>query len=447
MGKYSLTCCLVSLLYFVSSCSKPEVPHVDVPEENYELTLLNGGGQADTIGNFLKDTLFFRITKGTDTIKGGYLRFETYDCDNEMHTTEYDLSMVVRHSPLDLPYQWKLNGIVGTQTLKAIFLDAQKIPKDSVTVSASAVASTKGWYLSGCFPGSNNFAVSFCQLSSGKILAALYEKGPLFYSDDEGITWHKFAPFSADYKVAKLISTPQDEIFLTVNDAGMFYSSDGGLHWEVRNTGLPVQGFWGDISYTKSGKLFALTQSGIFTSADKGVNWHQVTYGLSYYAGFSCAGSLSDGSIYAVHDRKIVVSTDGGEGWKEVYTVSIVPGADWLYVDDNDDIYISAAVNSSGKGLWVSHDHAQTWEKVFTPVLPNGASDSKVSQITKVNGVYYFYSTDRNILTRTTDFKIFETVFAPADNPVGRYSFSYIVSPHDHIVASTEFYGLHYFLP
>ncbi len=445
MRKHYLTFGIVFIILLLSRCSKPDVPQADTPAA-FKITLIKGGGQTDTIGKMLKDTLVFELTKGTDTIRNGYLRFETYDCDDKPIIQEFNLQFLRFSYPFRMQYPWKLNGIKGTQSLKVVYLDSLKVPADSIAVSATALAPLKGWYESGCFPA-NTFIASFCKLPSGRILAAQFQKGYPLYSDDEGITWHLFTSFPADYKIGKLVSTSLNEIFLAVDDVGMFYSSDGGEHWTKRNTGLPAQGFWADISYTNSGKLFALTLSGIFTSPDKGLNWHHVSYGLSSYAGFSCASSLADGTIYAVHDRKLIVSIDEGEGWRPVYPISglIVT---WLYIDENENMYVSGgAYATSGSALWVSTDHSQTWSKIFTPVLSGGAYDHAISRITKVNGAYYFYSTERNYLIKTTDFTNYQTLGSPVPDLNGRFSFSYIVSAHNHIIISTEFQGLHYLLP
>ena len=446
MRQYSLPCGIVFIVLLLCHCSKPDVPHV-TPPADFKITLIKGGGQTDTIGKILKDTLVFELTKGSDTIKNGYLRFETYNCDDELITQEFDLQFLRIEYPLRMQYPWKLSGITGTQSIKVIYLDSLRVPADSISVQATALAPSKGWHESGCFPA-NTFATSFCQLPSGRILAAQFQKGYPLYSDDEGITWHLLTSFPADYKITKLLSTPLNEIFLTVNEVGVFYSSDGGKLWEQRNTGLPAQGFWADISYTNSGKLFASTLSGIFTSPDKGLHWHQITSGLSYYAGFTCASSLSDGTIYAVHDHKLIVSTDEGETWRDVYTISGL-AVSWLYVDDNDNIFVSGGRYNPApeSSLRVSTDHSQTWSNISTPVLSGGVYDPSISSIFKVNGVYYFYYTDKNFLTKTTDFINYETVSSPVPDLNGRFSFSYIVSAHDHIIISTELQGLHYLLP
>ena len=445
MSKYSFTACVSFFILSVSSCSKPEEP-VNNPPADYKIKVISGNGQTDTIGHTLKDSLVFEITKGVDTIKKGYLRLETYNCDNIVSSNEYDLSVFSYMGvPLKLSYPWRLNGISGTQNFKATFLDSLKIPRDSVTVSATALPPATGWHPSGCFP-LYNFAVSFCELPSGRILAALYKKGYLLYSDDEGITWHQFTSFPDTYKITKLISTPANEIFLSVNETGMFYSSDGGMHWKARNTGLPADGFWGDIQYTNSHQLFVLTLHGIYTSRDKGINWHQVTDGLSYYAGFSCASTTSDSTVFAIHNNRLVQSTDGGEGWREVYTLSVISGVSWLYVDDNDDIYISEG-SASPYSLKVSRDHAQTWTKVFDPVLSSTSTNSIITRMMKKNGNYYFYSTDENVLIKTPDFVSYQTVPMPIGSNNGRLSFSYFITAGDHKIISTEFQGLYYFLP
>jgi hypothetical protein len=73
--------------YFIGlvSCKKQLS---DPSDGTYRIVLSQGDGQSDTTGNTLKTPFLFKVTKGGDTITCGYVRFETYNCDNDLQTVE-----------------------------------------------------------------------------------------------------------------------------------------------------------------------------------------------------------------------------------------------------------------------------------------------------------------------------------------------------------------------
>lgn len=435
---------LFAVVFFIA-CKKDPADRPPAPPPNiYKIELIAGDGQSDTTGNTLKTQLVYKVTLDGDTINSpASVLFETYDCENQKHVEEY----AAGRGQLNIVYTWRLNGIQGGQYLKAVLLDSLGNRKDSVTASATVMAPAHGWYSSGCMP-LTTFCVTFCKLPSGRILAGLYREDYPYYSDDEGATWHPLATLPGKYRITKMVSTPQNEIYLTIANTGMFYSDNGGQSWQLRNTGLPpLSGFWGNLQYTKSGILFTLTQNGIYMSSNKGLSWQQEMNGLNYYAGFSDACSMSDGTILAIHDNELYRSTTGGLNWSEVYTLSSTVGLSFLFVDDNDDIYVGISTGiGMSYGIYVSKDKAQTWTKIYTS-SPASGYDQTLSEMTKQNGVYYFYSTSEKILVKTTDFNTFTPSNPPVGSNNGRRSFRYIVSDNNRLILSTEYYGLYYYIP
>jgi hypothetical protein len=413
-------------------------------DAGYKITIVKGADQTDTVGSALKDTLVFKMTKDNDTLAFGYVMVYTYDCDgSRLPGTLYNIGTRF-YLNLYINYIWTLNGVPGSQKLTAVLMDSLHVPKDSVTVMATARPPSHGWYHSGCFPATD-FVQSFAQLPSGRILAALrYAKYP-YYSDDDGMTWKALETVPSQDAYTKIITTTLNEVFLTVYNQGVMYSSDGGANWTFRNNGLPTANFWGDLQMTKSGKLFSFTGSGIFKSDDMGLNWHQITNGLSYYTGFSNASSASDSTIYVKHDT-FIESTDGGEGFRPVYSFE---NPDYFFVDDNDDIYATRydAFLSTTMSMFVSHDHAQTWNTVYSLPPAKSGFTPGVYNMTKHGNAYFFYSTSQNLLVRTSDFNSFYSYAPPVKEDNGRQSFQYLVTQDGHILISNEFQGLFYFIP
>ena len=135
------------------------------------------------------------------------------------------------------------------------------------------------------------------------------------------------------------------------------------------------------------------------------------------------------------------------KSWSKVFTLSSTVQLSFLFVDDNDDIYIGIATGiGMSYGVYVSKDNAQTWTKIYTPA-PAPGYDFKTSLMTKQNGAYYFYSSSENILVRTTDFLTYTTVNPPVGSNNGRRSWRYIVSNNNGWILATEWYGLYYYKP
>ncbi len=438
----------VWLVLVVGSCfvsCKKDAGSSGNNSQGYQIKILSGDSQTDTVGRILIDTLVFEATKYNKMLPAGYVEIYGYDCaGNPQPAVLYPVGARA-YSSLYIKYVWMLNGSVGSQKLTAVLMDSLKHREDSVTVTATARPPSHGWYRSGCFPA-NNFVQSFTQLPSGRVLAALRQSDYPYYSDDDGLTWQALTsvPSKAAYTV--LISTDSNEVFLGVNNFGMLYSADGGLTWEARNNGLPpVANLWGDVQLTKSGKLFSLTGSGIFKSDDKGLNWHQVTFGLYYYTQFSGATSTTDGTIYVKHNT-LIVSTDGGETFRPVYTFE---DADYFFIDNNDDMYATKYDNigTVGMSFYRSPDKAQTWNKLYSLPMPKENFQLGLSHMTRHGNSYFFYSTTQNLLVETKDFNSFYTYTPPVVDDNGRQSFQYLVTKSGHIIISNEFQGLFYFIP
>jgi len=431
---------LNSLLLLIAlvpiSCKKD---HASIASTHrYKITLVSGGGQSDTIGNGLKEYIFFKLTYDDDTLSNGFIRFQVYNCDNNLQSTQIPIGKNAGNSVLQISYYWRLNSTIGTQSLKAILLDSLERPQDSVVVNATGIAPGRGWYSSGCLPLNPSFAGLALQ-PTGRVLG-FYRTGDYpYYSDDEGITWHKLTTFQGNYAINNIITTPANEIFIFVPNTGVFYSADGGQSWEKRISGLTIDNLSQNLQYTKSGKLLLPTFSGLFISADKGLSWH-LANAPGPYGGFSNTQSMSNGTLIAISDHHLFKSTDGGENWADIWSTDAHHMFS-LFIDDNDDLY-SGEVD----GIYVSKDTGQTWNKFYqSDPIPNYAGT--VTAITKQNGAYYFYATEKNLLMHTFEGVHFDHVTFPLGDNYGRESFCYILSANNHVIVSNEQYGLFYFIP
>lgn len=431
----------LALTVLFQNCSKESLRHAS--PGIYKIIAESGDNQTDTIGNTLREKIVFKATYDNDTVKNGFIRIEVMDCDDAVVFEEFRIgNQPYSYYTLQVPFEWTLNGIVGKQHVKAILMDSLRVPQDSVIVTAHSVGPGKGWYRSGCVPVGKT-SISFARLPSGRILTAYNKVDHLYYSDDEGASWRALTTLPDKYAITRIIATEVNEVFVGISGVGMFYSADGGAHWENRSNGLPETSY-GEIEYTRSGQLFVFTGEGVHTSNDKGLHWFKIPAGL-LIAGFWDAASTSDGTLFAVHDHHIFRSTSGGQSWGSLYTITSVPAVSLLFIDDNDDIY-AAFVHNSIYGLHVSKDKGDTWTRVYTPQPAHGF-DPRMTSMIKHKNQYYFYASGQNVLLRTSDFVNYTTLNPPEGSGVGRKSLRYIVTENERCLLAVELYGLYYWVP
>lgn len=158
----------------------------------------------------------------------------------------------------------------------------------------------------------------------------------------------------AGFMAAGLFADPHD--FTYPESKGIYRSTDGGLSWSARNTGLPtgaqarnVAGI--AVSHQDPNKLYiALREGGVYRSTNGGGSWTAVN------------GTLPD-----------------GESWEDIYEVqqpirrsSILSVA----VDPTDDETVYIGTNLFG--IYKSTDGGGSWESILAPaklIAPVGTSD------------------------------------------------------------------------
>lgn len=446
----TLPCLLFAVFLMTVGCTK----HHTTPVTGYKLQLVSGGGQGDTIGQFLPNPVVILPTQDDTPMRKGYLRFETMSCDNAPVDADFGLGT----SPVT--YLWQLNQTIGTQTIKVILLDSVKDRLDSTTVTATGIAPSSGWNTSGCIP-MNTFCVAFAQLPSGRVFTAIhpasYQSSYPYYSDDDGSTWHAITSFPVTTsQINTIVTTKDNEVFMTIPTMGIYYSNDKGQTWQQRSSGLPMTYYNGDLSCTATGVLIAnsgYTSETAYYSADKGVTWQPVNGLLMGFTNFTAidnnfAGSMTDGTIVAILNNSLRKSNDGGANWTYINTPYKVND---MIVDSNNNIEIATQPypGQTTTGIYQSKDTGQTWTFVYDPSSLPGY-DKSITQLTEKNGLLYFYASNNNLLIQTGNFSTYNVINPPVPIPSGnggRVSFRYIVTNDNHIIMSTEQYGLFYQVP
>jgi uncharacterized protein (TIGR03437 family) len=203
----------------------------------------------------------------------------------------------------------------------------------------------------------------------------LYAATPdsVYKSTDGAAQWSQID--SPPFAVSQIGVDPQNPNILYEIGANIRKSSDGGTTWYAVTFPGTVSSFALDPQV--SGRLFAISNpvfggffSGnnqpayLYRSVDGGSTWVQIEPAPAQYPGLIVDASTNPSTVY---DGLTARSVDGGVTWSSIplppFGISYV---DAMAVDPTGALYVSVA----GKGIFVSHDGAQTWTAAGNPASP-----------------------------------------------------------------------------
>jgi photosystem II stability/assembly factor-like uncharacterized protein len=173
---------------------------------------------------------------------------------------------------------------------------------------------------------------------------------------------------------------------------GVGISTDGGLHWQPSNQGMPesaVTHILVDPSSPVGARvLYACAFGrGVFKSSDSGKSWQLKNAGIEIRQPFAWRITRADdGTLYLVvarrseggeigndRDGALFKSTDGAEHWTGVPLPEGTNGPNGLTIDPKDArrLYLSAwgverEGGDTGGGIFLSGDGGRSWQNIFS---------------------------------------------------------------------------------
>ncbi|SHK81770.1 WD40/YVTN/BNR-like repeat-containing protein [Hymenobacter psychrotolerans] len=386
----------------LAACSGTPDPQPDAP--GYTLEVVKGDAQTDTIGHVVSDTVVVRARRGTRLLRGYLVRYEASACGEWPTNEPYETDWSGRSR-----YRWRLSGEVGAQQLRIRLFDSAGVERATATLGATAVQPTRGWHPAACLPGPVG---ALAQQPGGRLVAGVRDR--LYTSPDNGVSWQPLAfPKVLSLTVNEIVSVGASELLVRASvlfgnpGNGLYYSSDNGASWQLRNAGLRDD-FFTDVLYTRGGRILLSSQyNGLMASSNKGQSWSPVPLPVpAARAPFSSLSEAPNGDLYLLdYDGKIFRATGGGTTWQRLPDPPATRNT-YAYPDpDNGDLYVA-----TNFGLFRSADQGTTWQLVYqTPP----ASSFAVTRVVKAGGAFYLDVNGQG-LVRTTDFAAFRYLTRPA---------------------------------
>lgn len=193
----------------------------------------------------------------------------------------------------------------------------------------------------------------------------------LAISTDSGHAWRAVAA-ETEMILGLAIASGEERVAIAgLVGGGVLRSPDGGIHWEIANTGLEASYLSGVVfspDFETDGVLFAWGLSdGVLRSLDGGRSWQPSTAGIEGLTLSALAVSPScpwNGVVQVATSSGIFRSTDRGESWKPLglndRTIGLMAISPLFAADPT-------MVATSGRDLFWSSDGGSEWNRLEPP--------------------------------------------------------------------------------
>lgn len=188
------------------------------------------------------------------------------------------------------------------------------------------------------------------------------EKGYVFRSTDDGVTWIKGASSLDSVIIYKAVATADGKIIARTNNA-VRVTTDGGNSWSA-------MGFYGkyisDVAIAQNGHVYVVLNSDddnvVYKTTNNGISW------LPMVTPYNNAGSIhvaSNGDIFLGQDQ-LYRSTDNGTTWQALPLG--YPTITLMQESPKHDLYFSVG-GFAYQVLYRSTDFGLTWKPLKTGVV------------------------------------------------------------------------------
>ncbi len=208
------------------------------------------------------------------------------------------------------------------------------------------------WTTTGSIPA-NTDAFRLTTDSQNRIYVGVNGAG-VFVSSDGGISWVNRGLSGENFM--DLTTNTADEVFVTAGNQ-IYKTSNQGINWDNISAGLPNVALQA-IAFDAEGRIFVgLYGQMIYRSIDNGTTWTALTNGLSNQTVYVSMAINSRGFIYAgTNGAHIYRSLNQGDSWQRLTEGLSSPEVWALEIDSEDRIFAG-----TGNGIYISNDSGNSW--------------------------------------------------------------------------------------
>jgi len=195
----------------------------------------------------------------------------------------------------------------------------------------------------------------------------------VFKSTDYGDNWFAYSTGTAGIISNMAISDSDPNVLYASSNSIVFHSSDGGLTFSYRISGLPLRTVTGFHIHPDSSQTALVTFSGfgtghIYKTTDHGITWLDISGnlpdvpvndGMFYYPGYPTPALL------AASDVGVFISNDYGNSWQEL--ADGLPNTVSMHLDHNR-LENKIRVATHGRGVWEYNGSIISVTKIETSV-------------------------------------------------------------------------------
>lgn len=156
----------------------------------------------------------------------------------------------------------------------------------------------------------------FALLPNEHLFASSLDSG-VFRSIDSGKTWTSTITGLPSLKIDGFSKGPDDYLYATIFGKGILMSTDEGGSWQSINGNLPSL-FTYAVVVTSDSVIFLGTSEGLYCSSDHGTTWNRSAQGFSTEYSAVNAIAIEDSLLFAGGNGGIYLSSDDGVSWKQV---------------------------------------------------------------------------------------------------------------------------------
>ena len=275
-------------------------------------------------------------------------------------------------------------------------------------------------------------------VNTNNVIFAYGDPGKFARSTNNGNSWSPIIIQGIEYFPLTNIVAVNNNVYVAINNLGVYKSTDDGETWEQKNVGLTnlqIRCIW----ISNNGELFLGSGGNIFKSNNGGETWDYVGSVPANHWIYALATGENNNffaSTFIGTFQGLLRSIDGGQNWETVYTNSEIRtlnissngyiyaggssglirstnnGNSWqviessiqtdraIYIDSNDYIFFS---KGGGNGIIKSTDYGENW-------ISFGLTGKAIMSIAKNNNGDFFAGHFYTGIYRTTNNGLIWTV-------------------------------------